>query len=284
METGFKRNLLAELLDSVGRGVLLMALGIGWFVFLWGLNLPALLAGIALGTLLLLLRRLYRQTTLVRRETALRCRIGGELLLEKMLLSEAKEAHFQAALLLEEKWPLRMQRITADGALCGQEKPSGGAETLLVQCVRMPSEGELSIGQLVEAHRAMQRQQANRVILCVLGKAPPRVIARAEPRHSPRDAAGAGGAAFPRDRCAIGGAGAAKTENAAARQPAVHHDAAGKSTALLGLRAVHADTLYPHWKCVVRHAGDGLPDAVGRLPFRSGGGGAAVITSAAQSP
>ena len=67
METGFKRNLLAELLDSVGRGVLLMALGIGWFVFLWGLNLPALLAGIALGMLLLLLRRLYRQTTLVRR-------------------------------------------------------------------------------------------------------------------------------------------------------------------------------------------------------------------------
>ena len=112
-----------------------MALGIGWFVFLWGLNLPALLAGIALGTLLLLLRRLYRQTTLVRRETALRCRIGGELLLEKMLLSEAKEAHFQAALLLEEKWPLRMQRITADGALCRQEKPSGGAETLLPQII-----------------------------------------------------------------------------------------------------------------------------------------------------
>ena len=185
METGFGRNLLAELLDSVGRGVLLMALGIGWFVFLWGLNLPALLAGIALGTLLLLLRRLYRQATLVRRETALRCRIGGELLLEKMLLSEAKEAHFQAALLLEEKWPLRMQRITADGALCGQEKPSGGAETLLVQCVRMPPEGELSTGQLVEAHRAMQRQQANRVILCVLGKAPPRVIARAEQMPTP---------------------------------------------------------------------------------------------------
>lgn len=138
METGFKRNLLAELLDSVGRGVLLMALGIGWFVFLWGLNLPALLAGIALGTLL-----------------------------------------------LEEKWPLRMQRITADGALCRQEKPSGGAETLLVQCVRMPPEGELSIGQLVEAHRAMQRQQANRVVLCVLGKAPPRVIARAEQMPTP---------------------------------------------------------------------------------------------------
>lgn len=137
METGFGRNLLAELLDSVGRGVLLMALGIGWFVFLWGLNLPALLAGIALGTL------------------------------------------------LEEKWPLRMQRITADGALCRQEKPSGGAETLLVQCVRMPPEGELSTGQLVEAHRAMQRQQANRVVLCVLGKAPPRVIARAEQMPTP---------------------------------------------------------------------------------------------------
>lgn len=78
-----------------------------------------------------------------------------------------------------------MQRITADGALCRQEKPSGGAETLLVQCVRMPPEGELSIGQLVEAHRAMQRQQANRVILCVLGKTPPRVIARAEQMPTP---------------------------------------------------------------------------------------------------
>ena len=61
----------------------------------------------------------------------------------------------------------------------------GGAETLLVQCVRMPPEGELSTGQLVEAHRAMQRQQANRVIMCVLGKAPPRVIARAEQMPTP---------------------------------------------------------------------------------------------------
>lgn len=185
METGFRRNPLAELLDSVGRGVLLMALGIGWFVFLWGLNLPALLAGVALGILLLLLRRLYRQLTLVKRETALRCRIGGELLLEKMLLSEAKEAHFQATLLLEARWKLTMQHLTADGALCTQEKASGGTETLLIQCVRMTPEAELSVGQLVEAHRAMRRQRADRAVLCVLGKSPPRVIARAEQMPTP---------------------------------------------------------------------------------------------------
>lgn len=180
METGFRRNPLAELLDSVGRGALLLAMGIGWFSFLWGMNLPALLAGIALGTLLLLLWRLYRRLTLARRETALRCRIGGELLLEKMLLSEAKAAHFQAALLLGERWVLQMRRMTADGALCSQKKASGGTETLLIQCVRMMPEGELSTGQLVEAHRAMRRQNADRAVLCVLGKSPPRVIARAE--------------------------------------------------------------------------------------------------------
>ncbi len=185
METGFKRNLLAELLDSVGRGVLLMALGIGWFVFLWGLNLPALLAGIALGTLLLLLRRLYRQTTLARRETALplphrwrtaageNAAFGGE----GSPLSGGAAAGGKVA--APDAAHYGRRRAVQTG------KPSGGAETLLVQCVRMPPEGELSIGQLVEAHRAMQRQQANRVILCVLGKAPPRVIARAEQMPTP---------------------------------------------------------------------------------------------------
>lgn len=172
METGFGRNLLAELLDSVGRGVLLMALGIGWFVFLWGLNLPALLAGIALGTLLLLLRRLYRQTTLVRRETALRCRIGGELLLEKMLLSEAKEAHFQAALLLEEKWPLRMQRITADGALCRQEKPSGGAETLLALAGRLSPATDAQLVALGQRKRRTPQRGSLLSIMTQREKAP----------------------------------------------------------------------------------------------------------------
>ena len=273
METGFGRNLLAELLDSVGRGVLLMALGIGWFVFLWGLNLPALLAGIALGTLLLLLRRLYRQTTLVRRETALRCRIGGELLLEKMLLSEAKEAAHYVRRRAVQTGKAVGRRGNAAGAVRSDAARRGAVYR---------TAGGGTPGDAAAAGESGHHVRAGKS--AATGDCTRRADADAHPRHSPRDAAGAGGAAFPRDGCAIGGAGTAKTENAAARQPAVYHDAAGKSTTLLGLRVVHADTLYPHWQRMVRHAGDGLPDAVGRLPFRSGGGGAAIITSAAQSP
>ena len=82
--------------------------------------------------------------------------------------------------------PQRPQHLFVKGvAVLLLHVAPGGAETLLVQCVRMPPEGELSTGQLVEAHRAMQRQQANRVVLCVLGKAPPRVIARAEQMPTP---------------------------------------------------------------------------------------------------
>lgn len=175
METGWHHQPLAEAVDRVGRGVLMMALGIGWFTWLWGLNLPSLLAGSALGVLLLLLRRLYRQMTLTRREAALRCRIGGELLMEQMLLMEAQEAHCQAAELLSLRWPLHLHQATADGVICRQN-----SELLLVQCVRLPAQGELGMGHLLDAYRAMKRNRADRVVLCVMGKTPPRVASEAE--------------------------------------------------------------------------------------------------------
>ena len=175
MEKYLRRNRLAEALDGMGLRLLLFVLATGWFTWLWGLNLPTLLAGAALGTLICTARREWRKRTVHRREKSLRSRLGAELMLEDMLMAEPKEAHFRAALLLAEKWPITLQSLKEEGVLCRQ-----GEETLLIQCIRMPEEGELSLSDLLAAQRAARRLQADRAVLCPLGKAPPKVLAKAE--------------------------------------------------------------------------------------------------------
>ena len=175
MERYLRRNRLSEWLDGLGICVLLYVLATGWFAWLWGLNVPTLLAGAALGTLLRTARSQWRKRTVDRREKALRCRLGAELMLESMLFAEPKEAHFRAALLLAEKWPITMQSVKDEGVICRQ-----GEETLLIQCVRMPEEGELSVNDLLTAQRAVKRLKANRAVLCVLGKVSPKTAAKAE--------------------------------------------------------------------------------------------------------
>ena len=175
MEQYLRRNRLSEMLDALGMAVLLCLLAEGWFVWLWGLTVPSIVAGAALGVLLWQGRSQWRKRHVHRREKALRSRIGGELMLETMLLSEAKEAHFHAAVLLAEKWPITMQSVKEEGVLCRQ-----GEERLLIQCIRMPADGELSVGDLLNAQRAVKRVGVDRAILCVLGKVSPKVAARAE--------------------------------------------------------------------------------------------------------
>ena len=86
MEQYLRRNRLSEVLDTLGMAALLYALAVGWFVWLWGLSLPSMAAGGALGTLLWMARGQWRRRNVHRREKALRSRIGGELMLESMLL------------------------------------------------------------------------------------------------------------------------------------------------------------------------------------------------------
>ena len=175
MERYLQRHRLSELMDGAGMAALLYFLGVMWFAWLWGLNVPTLLAGTALGTLLWTARCQWRRYTVDRRAKALRSRLGAELMLEDMLLAEPRQAHFQAALLLAEKWPLVMQSVKEEGVLCCQ-----GQEVLLVQCIRMPAEGELSVGDLLSAQRAVRRLKADRAVLCPLGKVSAKVAARAE--------------------------------------------------------------------------------------------------------
>lgn len=175
MERYLHRNRLSDVLDGIGMCVLIYLLAALWFIWLWGLNMPSLLAGIALGTLLWTARTQWRRRTVARREKALRSRLGAELMLESMLLAEPKEAHFRAALLLAEKWPIAMQSVKEEGVLCRQ-----GEETLLIQCLRMPEDGELGAGDLLAAQRAVRKLKADRAVLCVLGKVSAKIAARAE--------------------------------------------------------------------------------------------------------
>lgn len=175
MERYLRRNRLSEVLDTLGMGALLYLLAAGWFVWLWGLRAASLLAGAALGTLFWAARSRWRKCTVSRREKTLRSRLGAELMLESMLLAEAREAHFHAAVLLTEKWPIAVYAVKEEGVLCRQ-----GEETLLVQCIRMLEDGELSQGDLLSAQRAVRKHQADRAILCVLGKTSPKIAARAE--------------------------------------------------------------------------------------------------------
>ena len=106
-------------MDGIGFHFLALFVSFFWFVLLWGLRLPAVTAAMALYVLILLLRRKILDDHLVRKEKALRAAIGGELALERLLLSPAERAHFETAILLSMQYPLVLLRTGEDGTLCG---------------------------------------------------------------------------------------------------------------------------------------------------------------------
>ncbi len=175
MERYLRRNRLAEFLDGVGVRALLALLSVMTFAALWGLGMPALLAGAALSLLLMMARTRWRRSRVAGREKALRSRIGAEMLLEELLLSEADEAHARAAKLLMSRWPLRIEQTDGSGTLCRQ-----GDERLLIQYLRMLPEGEAGVGDLLSAQRTAMKRNADRIVLCVPGRVSAKTIVRAE--------------------------------------------------------------------------------------------------------
>lgn len=174
MQNYLRKARLSALLDSVGIRALLFALAVGWFVYLWGLGVPAVLAGISLGMMGQLGLRHLRRQTVDRRAEALRRRLGGEMLLEEMLLAPVKQVHFQAAMLLGAKYPLTMERVTEDGVIC-----LSGGERLLVSCVALPEASDVGQGNILAIQRACRKHGAARGVACVTGRCSARVEARA---------------------------------------------------------------------------------------------------------
>lgn len=172
MQNYLRKARFSALVDDVGLRLLLLALGIGWFVYLWGLCMPALLAGLALGVMGQLALQQFRRRTVDLRENALRSRLGGEMFLEELLLAPARQAHFQTALLLGARYPLTMERVTEEGMLC-----RSGSERLLVSCVPLPESAEAGLGNVIAVQRACRKHGVERGVACVTGRCSARVEA-----------------------------------------------------------------------------------------------------------
>lgn len=162
MERYLSRTRQAGWIDGLGLCLAVLLACQLWFSSLWGVGLPALLAGAALAVLVGLAWRLLNKRTVARREQALRERIGGELALESMLLAPPRKAHFQAAMLVGMKWPIVLERVVEEGVLCRY-----GTETLLIACIPVPGEETVHPEKLMALQRACKRLHADRGVACM---------------------------------------------------------------------------------------------------------------------
>ena len=170
MQQYLRKGRFSAFMDEAGLRVLVALAAVGWFVYLWGLKVPSILAGAALGVMGQMALSRWRRKALLRREQTLRRRLGGEIFLENMLLVPPHQAHFQAALLLGEQYPLTLERITDSGVIC-----KSGEEGLLVGCIPLPEGCDTPTAEILKFQRACRRAGAVRAVVCCTGKVSPAV-------------------------------------------------------------------------------------------------------------
>lgn len=160
------KTAIADISDKLLRAGLASAAGIAWFVFLWGLSLPSLTAGFALGVMLWLCVRQFSKQATRKREEQMRRMIGGELALNRLLLEPPRKAAFQCALWLAPRYPLVMHKAVDWGVL-GQ---LGGKKT----CIRLIACHEslkITAQQVVECAREARERQMEQTLLCLTAPA-----------------------------------------------------------------------------------------------------------------
>ena len=148
-------------MDRIGGHILVFLLSVGWFVFLWGLCLPALTAGLALYCLLIIIIKKARDGRLIRREKQLRIRIGGEMALERLLTADPARAHFEIALLLSLSHPLSMLKTTDEGMICTLR-----GEQLLISLAQCPFSSRITPEHVLALQRLVRARRSDRGILC----------------------------------------------------------------------------------------------------------------------
>ena len=117
MERYRPKTALASAADHLLRLLIAWLAGVGWFVALWGLSLPALTAGTALGGLFWLCARLLGKKRMQKKEAALRRTLGGELALEKLLLLSETETVTQCIHWLQSRTNLQITEPMSKGGL-----------------------------------------------------------------------------------------------------------------------------------------------------------------------
>ncbi|MEA5014101.1 MAG: hypothetical protein VB099_06025 [Candidatus Limiplasma sp.] len=162
MEQYRHKTPLATSLDRLLLRLVVVGFGLGWFLFLWGVTLPAFTAGFAFGCLLWLSLRRFEALSIQRKEKQLRRSIGGEMALDRLLLLPSRHAAFQTVLWLGSKVPLEMQRTTDSGVLCHFK-----GKTALVQLIAQHKSMNVTVQQVIDAHKECMRHRAARCIICL---------------------------------------------------------------------------------------------------------------------
>lgn len=161
MQEYLTRTRLSEKMDHLGGTVLIMSGSILMFVLLWGMRISALLAGGALGCMLLILRERGRRQRVHRREKLLRARLGGEMKMEQWLLMQPRRAHVEAALLMS----LNIERAEDWGAVCWTKNQ----EKRVVFCAQMHRREQLSVRDIAACQRICLRERVDTGVLCGVG-------------------------------------------------------------------------------------------------------------------
>ena len=152
---------LAALADKILRLLITCGAGVGWFVFLWGLNFASLTAGIALGGLLWLCARQFGKRSTQKREMQMRRIIGGELALERLLLFSPKQAGFQTSLWISKRFSLVMNQAVdwgVTGMLDGQPT--------LIRLIAQHQSIPVNVQQMICAAREMHQYGMKCCIIC----------------------------------------------------------------------------------------------------------------------
>lgn len=161
MQKYIDRSHVAGAIDAIGGKIGVLLVCVGWFIYLWGLCWPAIIAGLGLCGLCLLCIRLFDQRTLEKREAALRRTIGGELALEELLLMKEDRAQFQAAMWLLPKYPVTLIRLCKGHILCEWE----GKRVITVLLSRHPA-SPITADELLGVRRLIKTQGAERALVC----------------------------------------------------------------------------------------------------------------------
>lgn len=171
---------LAEAADKLLRAMLAALAGTAWFVYLWGLRLTALTAGVAMGGLIWLAARQLGKKRMLRKETQMRQMIGGELALSRLMMLSPRHAAFQAALWLLPKADIHMEKALPWGVL-GTWKGGRVLVRLIAQHESLP----INVQQVIKAVRDAHDQEVDRCLLCVTAPVSKEAAAYAEDLEMP---------------------------------------------------------------------------------------------------
>lgn len=162
MEKYKQKTAFASASDHFLRILLAVLAGTGWFIWLWGLSLSSVFAGVALGGLFWLCLRQFGKKQLQKREKDMRCLLGGEMAVNRLLMMPDRHAAFQAALWISPKAPVEMQRTVEHGVT-----GTLNGEPVLIWLIARHKSTEIGVQPALEALREAKSHQATRLFLCV---------------------------------------------------------------------------------------------------------------------